>query len=530
MLTLPDSEHQSRFRAEAVAAAHVSHPHVIQVFTSGEYQGRPFFVMEFVENGSLAECLRSQPQRPADAARLLLLVTRAVHAAHQAGIVHRDLKPSNVLLAPPAAEPALNTAYGFPKVADFGIAKDLDDQRNLTVTGLPLGTPSYIAPEQASGQTRQVGPATDVYGLGAVLYEMLTGRPPFQGENPLDTLERVKHDEVCPPRTLPQCSEVPEDLEEICLGCLAKVPAKRYQTAQELADDLEGFLKGRPVVLAPGRREGREPSGEPAGTAGTWPAVPSQPGGLADGEASKREDLPRNGLANGREARSRARTPWWLVGGAVAFLLAAMAYYSFHRPSGVGEVPPPSAGLVVPADKPAPRVTVHSLEVEGFRSPEWERLGKVGSECFATRFKDKVEVTARLSGDAFSYLLTFDPEGKGARLLYKKEVDNPPILSNEATVEWLLDDGVGMQVIAVVVSRDPLPSYTDWKARAGELGWCRTTAKEVWSYNDGQFKRLDRMRGPVDDPEPPGPFARLCRRLQKCEGIVSVRAVAFPVL
>ncbi len=239
------AEQIARFRAEAEAVARLQHPHIVQIYSSGAHAGQPYFALEFVSEGSLSKQLHGQPQPPREAARLVLLLARAVHAAHQQGIVHRDLKPSNVLLAPPADEPALYTAYGCPKIADFGLAKLQQTGDGLTGSHCILGTPSYMAPEQATGKTREVGPPADIYALGAILYELLTGRPPFQGDSMLDTLEQVRSRPPTPVRQLRP--EVPADLEALCLRCLAKRPQERYPTAAALADDLRRFLDGEVI-------------------------------------------------------------------------------------------------------------------------------------------------------------------------------------------------------------------------------------------------------------------------------------------
>jgi hypothetical protein len=250
---------RARLRAEAEAAARVHHPHVIQVFSSGEHDGCPYFVCEYAPGGSLAKRIGHQPQPPRAAARLVMLLTRAAHAAHREGIVHRDLKPGNVLLAPPADEAALNTPYGLPKVADFGLAKYLDGRMGQTGSNDILGTVHYMAPEQAEGKANEVGPAADVYALGAILYQLLTGQPPIQGKSPLDTLRRICTDPVRPPGEVRP--DVPVALETICLRCLAKAPVNRYPTALALAEDLHRFLEGEALpattplaVRAPRRR------------------------------------------------------------------------------------------------------------------------------------------------------------------------------------------------------------------------------------------------------------------------------------
>jgi serine/threonine-protein kinase len=233
-------EQRARFRTEAEAAARLRHPNVVQVYEVGEYEGEPYFAMEYVESGSLAQRLAGPLMPARQAAELTAILARAVHAAHEQGIVHRDLKPANVLLA----------EDGTPKISDFGLARRLDGApAGPTQSGAILGTPSYAAPEQARGKTHGVGPAADIYALGAILYEMLSGRPPFQGESTLETLEQVRTQEPVPPSRLRP--KVPRDLETICLKCLEKEPGRRYATAEDLADDLRHFLAGEPIRARP---------------------------------------------------------------------------------------------------------------------------------------------------------------------------------------------------------------------------------------------------------------------------------------
>ncbi len=231
-----------RFRSEAEASARLQHPNFVQIFEVGEVNGKPFFSMEFVEGGSLAQQLSTGRPDPQDAAELVSILAQAIQSAHAYGIVHRDLKPSNVLL----------TVAGVPKIADFGLVKRLDDDSGHTRTGEILGTPSYMAPEQAAGRKDLVGLATDVYALGAILYEMLTGQPPFRGETALDTLRQVMSEDPVNPTRF--ASGIPIDLEAICLKCLEKGPSARYLSAQDLDDDLRRFLNGQPVRA---RRSGR---------------------------------------------------------------------------------------------------------------------------------------------------------------------------------------------------------------------------------------------------------------------------------
>jgi WD40 repeat protein len=232
-------EDLARFRAEAEAVARMQHPHIVQIFEVGEHEGRAFCALEYVGGGSLARRLGGTPLPARDAAALVETLAGAVQYAHDRRVLHRDLKPANVLL----------TEDGTPKVADFGLAKRLDVEDGRTRTGAVMGTPAYMAPEQAAGDARALGPAADVYALGAILYECLTGRPPFLAETPLATLEQVRAREPVPVRALNP--KVPRDLETVCLKCLRKEPARRYPSARELADDLRRFQGGEPVRARP---------------------------------------------------------------------------------------------------------------------------------------------------------------------------------------------------------------------------------------------------------------------------------------
>ena len=259
-----DGQAFARFKSEAIAAAQLSHPGIVQIYDVGEQDGVVFLTLQYVGGGSLAQVVRREGHMaPERTAQLVLEMARAVHAAHERGIIHRDLKPGNILL----------TDAGTPMITDFGLAKLLDqitqDDEALTQTGELIGTPGYMSPEQVRGELGTIGPATDVYGLGTILYECLTGRRPFQGVSVISVLRQV--DTQAPPSPRQVRTEVPVSLERICLKSLEKDPQHRYSTAAALADDLERFLAGNPILARPHnvwerlrrRLSFRKPPGQP---------------------------------------------------------------------------------------------------------------------------------------------------------------------------------------------------------------------------------------------------------------------------
>ncbi|MFN9540696.1 MAG: serine/threonine-protein kinase [Planctomycetota bacterium] len=228
---------RQRFEAEASAAAGLTHPNIIPIFDVGEFGGRPYFTMKLIEGRTLAQWLNAGPISPEKAARLLLQIASAVQQAHEQGILHRDLKPSNILID------EQEHAY----VCDFGLAKQVTGATSLTRTGAVIGTPAYMAPEQAAGARGQVGPTSDVYSLGAILYHMLTGNPPFQGASPVDTVLMVLEQDPIPPRVLNRRAD--RILEMVALKCLQKPQDLRYSSAENLARDLQAYLNKSPVSV-----------------------------------------------------------------------------------------------------------------------------------------------------------------------------------------------------------------------------------------------------------------------------------------
>jgi serine/threonine-protein kinase len=229
----------TRFLTEAAAIARLQNPNIVQIYHIGEADGLPFFELEFLPGGSLDKQLDGTPWAARTAVRLIAQITRGLTEAHRLGIIHRDLKPANILMA----------ADGTPKLTDFGLAKAMDSEVDLTQSETILGSPSYMAPEQAEGRTKDAGPNADVYGIGAILYELVTGRPPFRGTTLIETLNQVKNAEPVPPSRL--VPGLPRDVETICLKCLQKEPHKRYPTAGELAEDLRRFLDNEPIQARP---------------------------------------------------------------------------------------------------------------------------------------------------------------------------------------------------------------------------------------------------------------------------------------
>lgn len=506
-----------RFRAEAEAVARLQHPHVVQVFSWGEHDGLPYLVMEYVAGGGLDRRIAGQPQPPADAARLVMLLARAVHAAHKAGIVHRDLKPANVLLAPAADEPALNAAYGWPKISDFGLARLSGGERGQTASCALLGTPSYMAPEQAAGKAREVGPAADVYALGAIFYELLTGRPPFKGETLLETLDQVRSLPPRPPRQL--SPEVPHEMDALCLGCLAKSPQDRPASAADLAASLRRHLGEDSAAL---------PSSQP------FVSLPTLPRGAVPSEEKAATARPK------RFSRRHGIAAAALLLAGTIGLAAWLLRSSGSSPGTMAE----QGAAAVAAEK----LRVLRLEVTHYPTRsghiDTKRIRQLGKDVFSTNLDDSVTVKARLSRPAYAFLIAFLPNGAWD-VCFPENASEPPPLTDQPRYPWKslkdnygLEEGAGLQVFALAASSNPLPSFKEWWAQGAGCPWKKNDAPPgvVWRSNGaedvealtendggGQRAKGKSVAGKT-------PVAQLAEWLRQAPQIEAVQVVGFPVM
>jgi serine/threonine protein kinase len=485
---------RARFRTEAEAVARVQHANIVQIYEVGEQDGRPFFSMEFVEGGSLASHLDGQPLPAAEAAHLLETLARAMQHAHDRGIIHRDLKPGNVLLSfsrEPPASATITLAGGsrlheiVPKITDFGLAKLVDVEQGQTQSGEMIGTPGYMAPEQVASKPRGIGPAADVWALGAILYELLTGRPPFRAATALDTVFLVLSEEPTPPRRLR--SNVPRDLETICLKCLEKERSRRYASAAALADDLHRFLAGEPVQ--------------------------ARPVGLLTRLARRIRRHPARAAACGLAL--------------LCVLLLARIEWNAGSPS-----PLPSGAIGVAPSAPEP-IAILTLKISHYRGKDF--LGSIGVSSHDLRANDDLRIHAELSGPAYCYLIAFNPDGK-EQLCYPECKDlvvpekiarlSYPFESNQA---FPLTDGVGLQAFVLLVSRQPLLPYAEWRANVGTIPWQATAApKGFWRFNGHDFEGAE--RGPQRDLQGvPQSLAALCNFFKNRPEVDALQVVAFAV-
>jgi serine/threonine-protein kinase len=505
-----------RFQVEAEAIARFSHANIVQVYEVGEHNRLPYMALEYCPGGSLATSLAGQPLPADDAAELVATLARAVAAAHKKDIIHRDLKPANVLLA----------EDDTPKITDFGLARRLDEVGH-TQSGAIVGTVSYMAPEQAGGG--KAGKPADIYGLGAVLYELLTGRPPFKAATVLETLHQVLQNAPAPPSQLNP--SVPATLEAICLRCLEKDPAKRYGSALELAEALRSFQEGaNQVAFGPappchptaealrGFREGDNPKAKPAAR-----------------DRSRRRWL-RAGLRIGPLSGGYSCTVGVAVGAGLAILALVLISSLTEKQHALR-----TAGAV-PILSPVEILSLEVMHIANVKDEADER-GVLGKDSFDARVGDHMTLQARLSRPAPALLIAFRADGTEEPFFPAKPAQAPPLTDqprypwvDDRGAEYSLDEGEGMHVFAVVVLRRPL-SFSVWRAQRGAAPWRHFDAKRALVLlDDGSMTdRLTEIdqhgkRGAGKHAPDKQPLVALTDWLRQAPDVEAVTALAFAVL
>jgi hypothetical protein len=501
-----------RFRQEAMALARLQHPNVVQVFHLDDLAGEPVIVMEYVAGGSLEQLLLNGPLGVERSAALVATLARAVGAAHAAGVVHRDLKPGNVLLSAACGFAGNNSdftakpqaAESVPKIADFGVAHILDDATDPALSGTLSGTPSYMAPEQALGLVSEVGPATDVWALGVILYRCLTGRLPFVGESMLDTLEKVK---LSPPEPFRESEGVPADLAEVCLACLRKRLRQR-PGIEELVRRLERFT-APPNRLPEAERGSHKPDAQARGHRGGFRRV-----------------LAAVGL---------------LVLAGLAFAGLSLLGRPRHAGGEKNALSPPRI---------AKFSVVHRQVVVKDGKKTTRNLGEIGKDSFQPRFGDAVQIEVELVEAGYLYLLALSPNGQ-EHLLWPEDMRQTPPKVQELSWPPRRDSGEeggyslndeprgGVYALAVVAASAPLPAYEEWRIQRKRKEWEKLPAgKGVWLADETGVRNLeassDEARGMVQ-PLPGTGATELERRLRRVVqelrqgGAETVVVRAFPV-
>jgi tRNA A-37 threonylcarbamoyl transferase component Bud32 len=416
-----------------------------------------FLVVEHIKGRSLAEIRREGPFDPERIAGILTQLAEGVAAVHQRGLIHRDIKPANVILGDDDR----------PRLVDFGLAAHLGSDRLRELSG----TPSYMAPEQARGEPERIDFRTDVFGLGAVLYNLLTGSPPYAGSDLATVLVQARAGRVVPPRRLN--ARVPRGLERICLKAMAADPGQRYGSAAEFRRALKRWRRGLALPL--------------------------------------------------------------VAAACVLALAAAVALVAFgpwRRTPGPGNHETPGRAAATPL--PAP-LRVEDFEVELHRRNTRQNLGRIGRDVPAGRFDDDVVVRATLSAPGYAFLIALNPDGKPQLCYPADPTIPPPrsvevITFEDATRGFALTDGTGLQAFVLVISSRPLPPYAEWSQSLGDLPWKPARPAAVWRYDGVDFASDLRRGGPRPLADLPEPFAASCRALQAVPGVTGIRAVCFPVL
>jgi hypothetical protein len=508
--------HRSLFEREARALARLQHPHIVQVHAWYEDQDGPVMVLEYIAGGSLENRLKERLPTLAESARLVAVLARAVQAAHDAGVIHRDLKPGNVLMANPVEGSGDNVLGGYPKIADFGLARLVDPDASGTATGTVMGTPEYMAPEQAEGRTEHIGPATDVWALGVILYRCLTGRLPFTGGSTLEVLERIRTRPPCPLGE--RLTGIPAELEGVCLGCLEKDPARR-PTAGALACRLEQLRFEE--------------------MAGDWPSTVSA---ISAGQDTREGTTARAPKTAPTAPERKRRLGGWLPAALVPMAAAAALFVWWRQPSPeTGQPVPVENGQSVKDEKP---VTADLRLLHFPKGEVQEKPGRIGDDVTGCAFGDGVRIEVKLSRPAQAFLLSIDSDGK-EQLLWpveeKDEADPERPSTRTKTIRYPTDPEsafvlnehktAGMQVFALVVSGKPLPSYTEWRRRRKPLSWRKQPPRDgVWAADrEGTYPvRAGAIERGVQKLKGLLPLAGLCRDLAR--GIdAEVEAIAFPV-